>query len=115
MSSQDTLLIRKRRVRAKVTGSAQRPRLSVRVSLRHISAQLIDDASGKTIAAKSTVGVKSLVGKTMTDKATWLGQQIGELAKKKKISNIVFDRNGKKYHGRIAALADAARQTGLQF
>lgn len=115
MSRQDTVLIRKRRVRAKVFGTEQRPRLSVRVSLRHISAQLIDDTSGKTIAAKTTVGVKTLAGKTMTEKATWLGEEIGQLAKKKKITTVVFDRGSKKYHGRIAALAEAARQTGLQF
>lgn len=115
MNKIDNAKIRKNRVRAKIAGTLECPRLSVHVSLKNITAQLIDDSSGKTLAAKSTVGVSSLSGKTMSEKATWVGTQIGELAKKKKITKVVFDRGSKKYHGRLAKLADAARQTGLQF
>jgi large subunit ribosomal protein L18 len=105
---------RKRRVRSVVSGSAKRPRLSVFVSNSHISAQLIDDTSGKTLAAVSTIGQKSLKG-TMTEKGQWVGEEIAKQAKAVKIKSVVFDRSGKLYHGRVAALADAARKAGLEF
>lgn len=103
---------RKRRVRAKISGTADRPRLSVFRSLSQITVQLIDDDSGKTVASSST---KELKKKANIDGAAELGKSIAKKAKDLKISTIVFDRNGYKYHGRIKALADAAREGGLQF
>ncbi|HSX43387.1 MAG TPA: 50S ribosomal protein L18 [Candidatus Saccharimonadales bacterium] len=105
---------RKARIRSVVTGTAERPRLSVFVSSRHISAQLIDDTAHKTIAAITTVGAKAAKG-TMTEKAAWVGSEIAGKAKASKISKVVFDRGGRAYHGRIEALANAAREKGLEF
>ena len=105
---------RKGRVRAVVSGTTKRPRLSVSVTNLHISAQLIDDTSHKTLAHVTTVGQKTVKG-TMTDKAVWVGEEIAKQAKAAKIKTVVFDRNGKLYHGRVAALADAARKAGLEF
>lgn len=105
---------RKNRVRAVVSGTTERPRLTVFVSNRHVSAQLIDDTKHATIACVTTVGNKAATG-TMIDKAAWVGGEIAKLAKKAKIKQIVFDRNGKLYHGRVKALADAARKEGLEF
>lgn len=105
---------RKGRIRAVVSGTAKRPRLCVSVTNLHISAQLIDDTAHKTITHASTVGQKSLKG-TMTDKAVWVGEEIAAQAKAAKIKTVVFDRGGKLYHGRVAALADAARKAGLEF
>ncbi|MCA9329504.1 50S ribosomal protein L18 [Candidatus Saccharibacteria bacterium] len=104
---------RKGRVRAVISGSADRPRLSVHVSNRHISAQLIDDDKKHTIAYVTTNGSK--IGGTMTEKAEAIGEQIAKKAKSVKITKVVFDRNGKLYHGRIKALADSARKNGLEF
>ena len=104
---------RQRRVRAVVQGTAVRPRLSVTISNLHVSAQLIDDAAGKTIAAASTIGSK--VTGNMTDKAAAIGVEIAKSAKAAKIKAVVFDRGSKLYHGRIKALADAARKEGLEF
>lgn len=105
---------RKGRVRAVVSGTAERPRLNVHVSNLHISAQLIDDTNQKTVAQATTVGQKALKG-TMTEKAVWVGQEIAKQAKTAKVKTVVFDRGGKLYHGRVAALADAARKAGLEF
>jgi large subunit ribosomal protein L18 len=105
---------RRARVRAVVAGTAERPRLSVKITLRHIIAQLIDDRRGRTLAAVSTVGQKDLKG-TMTDKAAWVGEHIAAGAKKAKVTQVVFDRNGRIYHGRLHALAEAARKSGLEF
>jgi len=107
-------LQRKRRIRSVVSGTAQRPRLSVHVSNLHVSAQLVDDTAHKTLAQVTTVGQKTLKG-TMTEKAEWVGAEIAKQAKDAKIKMIVFDRGGKLYHGRIAALAEAARKAGLEF
>ncbi len=104
---------RRARVRAKVSGTPERPRLSVSISLRHVVAQLIDDTKGHTLALVSTVG--SDAKGTMTDKAAWVGEQIAAKAKAKKVKTVIFDRNGRIYHGRLAALADAARKAGLEF
>src|SRR6266550_2396225 len=112
-----TLIQRNRRharVRARVTGTHDRPRLSVRVSLRHITAQVIDDTKGHSLVYVSTVGAKD-AGKTLTEKASWTGTQVAELAKKAKIKRVVFDRGGRIYHGRLHSLADAARTGGLEF
>lgn len=102
------------RVRAVVSGTATRPRLSVHVTNLHVSAQLIDDVAGKTLGSASTVGQKTLKG-TMTEKAEWVGTEIAAQAKAAKLKTVVFDRGGKLYHGRVAALADAARKAGLEF
>ncbi len=105
---------RKARVRARVSGTAARPRLSVKISLRHIVAQLIDDQTGHTLAYITTVGHQDAKG-TLTNKAVWVGEQIAAQAKAKKIKAVVFDRNGRIYHGRLHALAEAARKAGLEF
>lgn len=105
---------RKNRVRAKVIGSTVRPRLSVFISSRHVTAQIIDDSKHSTIAYATTVGNKSTSG-TMIEKATQIGTEIAKKAKSAKLKQVVFDRNGKLYHGRIKALAEAARAEGLEF
>lgn len=104
--------LRKTRVRKKVIGTATRPRLSVTISNTHISAQLIDDASHRTLAAATTVGAKNKG--TMTEKAVVVGKQIAVNAKKAKIAAVVFDRNGRQYAGRLKALADAVREEGIE-
>ena len=105
---------RKSRIRSVVSGTATRPRLTVFISNIHISAQLIDDTSHKTLGYATTVGKKAVTG-TKTEKAAWVGSEIAKQAKTAKIKSVVFDRNGKLYHGRVAALADAARKEGLEF
>lgn len=105
---------RKNRIRSVVSGTAKRPRLSVHVSNLHVTAQLIDDVSHQTLGHVTTVGQKSLQG-TMTEKASWVGSEIAKQAKTAKVKTVVFDRNGKLYHGRVAALATAARNAGLEF
>jgi large subunit ribosomal protein L18 len=104
------------RVRRKVTGTAERPRLSVTKSARHIVAQLVDDSAGKTIASASTLeaDVRALDGDKKA-RAAKVGQLVADRAKNAGVSKIVFDRGGNDYHGRIAALADAAREAGLEF
>ncbi len=108
------LALRKGRIRSIIAGTADRPRLSVFVSSHHVSAQLIDDAAQKTVAAVSTIGSKTAKG-TLTEKAAWVGTEIATKAKAAKIDKAVFDRSGRKYHGRVKALADAAREKGLEF
>ena len=105
--------LRNARVRAKVSGTAERPRLSVTVSNVHVSAQLIDDVKGHTLASATTVGTKATG--TMTEKCAIIGTEIAKKAKKAKINAVVFDRNGRQYAGRLSALADAARKEGLEF
>lgn len=105
--------LRKNRVRAKVTGTAERPRLTVTISNKHISAQLIDDVAAKTLAASTTVGSKQTG--TMTEQAAFVGADIAKKAKKAKVSTVVFDRNGRQYAARLHALADAARNEGMEF
>lgn len=105
--------LRKGRVRSRVSGTEQRPRLSVFRSNSQIYAQVIDDVSGKTIAATSSVTVKA-TGKKV-DQATVVGKDIAEKTIAKGVKAVVFDRGGYKYHGRVKALADAAREAGLQF
>jgi len=117
MSTLDKKLVnrslRAARVRAKVSGTTERPRLTVTISNKHVSAQLIDDIKQHTIAAATTVGSKQTG--TMTEQAAWVGTDIAKKAKKAKVTAIVFDRNGRKYAQRLAALADAARKEGLEF
>ena len=106
---------RHRRVRKKVSGSAERPRLAVFRSNKHIYAQLIDDTTGRTVAAASTAEADLRGGATATvEAAKAVGQLVGERAKAAGISRVVFDRGGFLYHGRVAALADAAREAGLE-
>ncbi len=105
---------REHRVRARAKGTAERPRLHVSISNQHASAQVIDDMKHATIVAVSTVGKKNLP-KSMTEKATWVGTEIAKLAATKKVKTVVFDRGSRLYHGRIKALADAARESGLEF
>lgn len=108
------LALRKNRIRAKVVGTAERPRLSVYISSQNVSAQVIDDAAGKTLAAVSTIGSKVAKG-TLTEKAAWVGAEIATKAKTAKVKAVVFDRGGRKFHGRVKALAMAAREKGLEF
>ncbi len=113
-------VIRKRvhaRVRAKVAGTAERPRLNVFRSLNHIYAQLIDDASATTLASASTISKKGEDKKAGGNvlAAAEVGKLIAERAKDKGVNRVVFDRGGYLYHGRVKALADAAREAGLQF
>lgn len=105
----DHRLRRKKRIRAKVFGTAQKPRLTVFLSLSTVYAQLIDDVAQKTIASAA-----SKKGKNMKE-AVKVGEDIAAKAKALKIGAVVFDRNGRKYHGRVKALADAVRAAGLQF
>ena len=105
------------RIRKKVLGTAQRPRLNVYRSLNHIYAQVIDDLQGVTLAAATTAQGKK--GERVTGgnvaAARTVGKKIAELAKQKGITKVVFDRGGYIYHGRVKALADAAREAGLKF
>ena len=105
---------RKVRIRKKISGTAARPRLVVYRSNKSIYAQLVDDVSGVTLASSSSLALakdKSL----NKDSATEVGREIAKLAKEQKIEKVVFDRNGYIYHGRIKALADGAREGGLEF
>lgn len=106
--------LRKNRIRATVIGTADRPRLSVYISNTNVSAQIVNDNEHKTLVAVTSVGSKAATG-TMTEKAAWVGAEIATKAGKAKITKVVFDRSGRKYHGRIKALADAAREKGLEF
>ncbi len=105
---------RRNRTRAKISGTAIRPRLNVHISNRHITAQLIDDTVGKTIAFVTTSKAAEAKG-NLTEKASWVGEQIALLAKKHKVTQVVFDRGSRIYHGRLHALATAARSKGLEF
>src|SRR5438132_2190549 len=116
-NKEDSRLNRKARIRKKVSGTPARPRLTIYKSLKHIYAQVIDDSSGKTLAFAGSLS-KELKGKNEGDKkedAKRVGQLIAEKCKAAKVSAVVFDRNGFPYQGRIAAVAEAAREGGLQF
>jgi large subunit ribosomal protein L18 len=106
---------RKNRIRAKLHGTIERPRMSVTISNQHISVQLIDDDGHNTLASATTVGHGAKLTGSKTDKAAQIGKEIAAKAKKKKIKAVVLDRNGRLYHGRVKALAEAARQEGLTF
>ena len=106
-------LLRKNRVRSTVSGTTERPRLSVYISNMHVHAQVIDDTVGKTLA--SSTSAASEVKGSLSEKAAWVGTDIAKKAKKAKVTKVVFDRNGRKYHGRLKALAEAARAGGLEF
>jgi large subunit ribosomal protein L18 len=106
---------RHRRVRGKIEGSAERPRLVVFRSNRGISAQLVDDATGKTLAGASWLGLKKSFKGTKTEQATEVGKLLAAHAKKAGVETVVFDRGGYLYHGRVKALAEGAREGGLKF
>src|SRR5437868_15510999 len=116
-STNDPRQKRRDRIRRKLSGTPERPRLTVYKSLKHIYAQVVDDASGRTLAFASSLS-KELKGKDEGDKkadAKRVGLLIAEKCKQAKVDQVVFDRNGFPYHGRIAAVADAAREAGLTF
>ncbi|GIW16415.1 MAG: 50S ribosomal protein L18 [Tepidiforma sp.] len=121
MSTTTSVLARKRRhlrVRKKVSGTPQRPRLNVFRSAQHIYAQVIDDTVGRTLVAASDVEpaiAEQAKGKTKTERAALVGTIIAERARAKGIETVVFDRGGFLYHGRVRALAEAAREAGLGF
>lgn len=106
-------LSKKTRIRKKVNGSAERPRLCIYRSLNHMYAQLIDDTTKKTIIQASSLDVTQKM--SLSKKAAEVGKLIAEKAKKSNIQDVVFDRNGFIYHGRVKALADSARENGLKF
>ena len=110
-------LKRKKRIRKKLSGTSQRPRLCVFRSKKHIYAQVVDDTCGKTLAAASTLD-KAMTGVSESGKkgkASWVGKTVGQRALEKGIKQVVFDRNGFLYHGRVKAVSDGAREAGLDF
>ena len=112
------LQLRRRRIRSKVAGSPLKPRLSVVRTVKHMYAQLVDDTTGTTVVAASTLSPelrKELTRTSNKPAAQAVGKLIAEKAKAKGVTAVVFDRNGRKYHGRVKALADAARESGLVF
>jgi len=114
LSNKYQLKIRRaKRVRAKIYGTSERPRLSVHISVNNVTAQLINDDKQETIAYATTVGRKEKLN--MTQKAEIVGKEIAQKAKAIKVHQVVFDRGDKLYHGRIKALAEAARKAGLEF
>lgn len=108
-------LKRQQRVRKKVVGTTSKPRLSVFKSAKHIYAQIIDDAHGVTLVAASSQDKEKVSGGGNISGAKKVGELVAERAKAKKLDSVVFDRNGFQYHGRVKALADAAREKGLKF
>jgi large subunit ribosomal protein L18 len=116
-SSQKARARRHFRVRKKIAGTTARPRLVVSRSSRHLFVQIVDDSIGQTIVSASTMedALRKDSSSDKSAKAKILGKSIAERAKEKGITTVVFDRGGNKYHGRVAALADAARASGLEF
>ena len=115
---QQARLKRKKRIRKKIYGTTQRPRLSVFRSARHIYAQVVDDTAGHTLAAASTMDKDALSGSNFENKveaAKFVGKLVGERAIGKGIKEVIFDRNGFLYHGRIKSLSEGAREAGLVF
>ena len=117
LTKQDRRQRIKRRIRKRISGTSQTPRLSVFRSNKSISAQLVDDTKGRTLAFASSLNkdIKDIEAKTKSEKAGLVGKLIAELAQKNGIENVVFDRNGYLYHGRVKSLAEAARKGGLKF
>ncbi|ACI17881.2 50S ribosomal protein L18 [Coprothermobacter proteolyticus] len=110
--------IRHKRIRKHITGTAERPRLCVFRSSRHIYAQIIDDENGHTLVCASTLEKElrdQIKGLRKTEQAAAIGKLIAQRALEKGIKSVVFDRGGYKYHGRVKALADASREAGLEF
>jgi large subunit ribosomal protein L18 len=115
LSTRDARMRRHRRLRRHVTGTAERPRLVVYRSNRGIEAQLVDDRGGKTLAAANHKALAKSFKGSKTDQAAEVGKSLAAAAKKAGVETVVFDRGGFLYHGRVKALADAAREGGLQF
>ena len=115
LTTREARLRRHRRVRGKIRGSAERPRLLVFRSNRGIEAQLVDDTEGKTLAAASWLQLKKSFKGNKTAQAAEVGKLLAQNAKAAKVESVVFDRGGYLYHGRVKALADGAREGGLQF
>ncbi len=118
LTTREARLRRHRRVRQKIAGTPERPRLSVFRSLAHIYAQIIDDVTGRTLVAASTLDAEAksqLDGKPKAAEAEIVGRLLAQRAQEKGISSVIFDRGGYLYHGRVKALADAARAGGLKF
>jgi len=113
----ESIQMRHKRLRKKVSGTPERPRLAVHFSGRHIYAQIIDDTAGKTIASANTTEAELKAAKPKANAATAItvGKLVAERAKAKDITKVVFDRGGYIYHGKVKALADAAREGGLHF
>lgn len=114
MTRHDSIKLRHKRLRKKVSGTTERPRLAVNFSGRHIRAQVIDDTKGVTLAAASTQEKAVKAGANVAN-ATSVGKMVADRAKEKSISKVVFDRGGFQYMGKVKALADAAREAGLEF
>ena len=118
MATIDPTKVRHKRIRKRVVGTSERPRLAVHFSGQHIYAQVIDDSAGRTVAAASTVET-ALKGSRRTnanvETAEKIGALVAERSLKKNVKSVVFDRGGFSYHGKVKALADAARAAGLQF
>jgi large subunit ribosomal protein L18 len=115
LTTREARLRRHRRVRGKIRGTAERPRVLVFRSNRGIFAQLVDDDAGKTLAASSWLDLPKSFKGGKTEQASEVGKRLAEAAKKAGIESVVFDRGGYLYHGRVKALADGAREGGLQF
>ena len=115
LTVREARLRRHRRVRGKVSGTAERPRLVVHRSNRGISAQLIDDVAGKTLASASWLALKASFKGDKTEQAAEVGKLLAQKAKAAGIEGVVFDRSGYLYHGRVKALAEGAREGGLSF
>jgi large subunit ribosomal protein L18 len=115
LSREEARKKRKARIRKKVNGSAERPRLVVFRSNKHIYAQIIDDLAGATLASASTLSLEGDNIRLTVENAKMVGKKVAEEAIKKSITSVVFDRNGFVYHGRIKAVADGAREGGLNF
>ena len=114
MTRHDSIKLRHKRLRKKVSGTTERPRLAVSFSGRHIRAQVIDDTKGVTLAAASTQEKAAKAGANVVN-ATSVGKLVADRAKQKSISKVVFDRGGFQYMGKVKALADAAREAGIEF
>jgi len=115
LTRSDRRLRIKRRIRKTISGTANRPRLAVFRSNNDIYAQVVDDVNGKTLASYDSLNVKELKGQTKTEQAAVVGKMIADVAKSAGVESVVFDRSGYLYHGRVKALAEAAREGGLKF
>jgi large subunit ribosomal protein L18 len=115
LTTREARLRRHRRVRGRVAGSAERPRLVVYRSNNGVSAQLVDDESGRTLAAATWTALPKSFKGTKTEQAAEVGKALAAAAKKAGVESVVFDRGGYLYHGRVKALADGAREGGLEF
>lgn len=111
--AQKNRTLRKNRVRSKVSGTHERPRMSVTFSNRYVTVQIIDDTKGITLVSASSANIKDTG--SLSEQAAIVGKEIAQKAKKAKINHVVFDRNGRAYQKRLASIADAARENGLEF